>query len=219
MVAVISLVRFTPSPGEITHNATEILRRSADAAQLGAAVVVFPLWALSGLGHQAAVWSAPAQAAQTERAAADALVVLAHDADRSGLGGRYLLVGTLGWAADGAPQAATALLHKGKVGLAYAAGRPDVVAEPWAGEHRVSGELAHRGQDYSGAVFEAHGNLFGIWLDTVLVPPSWPSGINATLDAVLVQTVGGAFVADRAGRRLSHPQPAHPGLTLWHTAE
>ncbi|MDR2347081.1 MAG: hypothetical protein LBD90_00370 [Bifidobacteriaceae bacterium] len=216
MVAVVGLVRFSPTPGDFAANQGAILDQARSAAQLGAAVIVFPLAALSGvLPGQA---PAPTELGGVLRRTDEALTELARAADKAALGGRYLLVGTVGWMAGEAPQLDTALIHQAKVGLRYAAGRPDPLATPEAGEHRVDGVLALRGPTRAWPVFGAHGVRLGIALAGSGAPARWPNHQTA-IDAVLVQDVGGAWVSDRAGRRLSRDQPSHEGLSLWHTTD
>jgi predicted amidohydrolase len=221
VVAVVGLVRFAPEFGAVRANAARILDHAAAAAGLGAAVVVFPLWAVSGVAPK----DAGAAPNGIGRQAQDAVTWLALAASRQDLGGRYLLVGVHGWLAGGRPQLSTVLLHQGKVGLAYSAGWPDPMARPWEGAHRVEGELAVRGSGHLSPVFAAHGASFGVELAGTGVEPNWPSPLDrgsqadTGLDAVLTQRQGGALVTDREGRRLSPLQPDHEGLTLWHTVD
>jgi predicted amidohydrolase len=217
VVAVVGLVRFIPAPGDFENNTVTILEQARAAARLGAAVVVFPLSALSGVSPLTPTDADGLDG--VEQRTDQALTKLAQAAEKAGLGGRYLLVGTRGHLAGGAPQLETALAHKGKIALRYAAGRPDPLATPWAAEHRVAGELALPGPLGRCPAFQAHGVRFGIELAGSGVAARWPADPGTTLDAVLHQRVGGAFVADQAGRRLNRDQPSHDGLTLWHTTD
>jgi hypothetical protein len=207
----------------VAANAGRILERAEAAAQLGAAVVVFPLHALSGVGPAEAAGLGPGEAKRLARQTEAALARLALEADRRALGGRYLLVGTRGWLEAGAPQLQTALLHQAKVGLKYTAGRPDPLGAPWRGEHRVDGELAApEGAELAGrgpaAVFRARGCRFGLEVAGAGVGPGWRLAGARPPDAVLRQLEGGALVADHTGLRLSPDQPDHEGLSLWRAA-
>jgi hypothetical protein len=212
MVAVVGLVRLDAAPRDGQADPARILRPAEAAAHLGAGVIVFGEDALGGTDG----WEA---ADGIGHLTARILAELAREADRRGLGGRHLLVGAAAWSVAGAPQRSTALLHQGKVGLTYAAGWPDPLTEGGQPIHRVAGELAARGDGWSGAVFNAHGARFGILLAGADVPPSWPDATSAPLDAVLVQAPGRALAQDAAGRRLSPEQPDHSGITLWHTTK
>jgi hypothetical protein len=204
VVAVVALVRFSPTVGDVEANASKIFDSAAAAARLGASVVVLPAWALSGLG--------PADTppddvlASVLRASLSQSAALARRLDKAGLGSRRVLVGVVGPAPGRA--AWTVMLKGGRVALSFRAGWPDPLERPWASVLEVTGPAGE-------PIFAAHGHRFGVLLEAAAAD-AVPDGLPDGLDAVLVQQAAGAEVRSGDGRRLSPDQPESEGITLWH---
>jgi hypothetical protein len=181
VTATVALVKARPGPGEIAANAAKILDYARRADRLGAAVTVFPESMLGGIGPDD-----PGAGDDLRRRGDEALTTLARTLDREGLGGRHVVVGATATGAADRPVSAAAVLHKGKVALA------------WAGSDSPAE-----------AVFAASGRRFG--LATGGPPRRGQDGV----DAILVLARGVAYVTDGSGHVISQPPAGHEGLTLW----